>query len=249
MSVSNLLGGTQRTQIPLYAPISMASPDEMKDDCAKWKSLGYKRFQMKVGGDYETDLKRVEACMSVIEGSERIIFDANGNWTQHEAVQIVAALDGIKAYIEQPCATMEESARVKARSRQPFILDESLLTSADILRAHELNAMDAVMLKISRFGGITPVKKARDISIALGLALTVEDSGGGDIITAAMAHLSASTPERFFVNGFFTGSMVKERITEWGCKNSGGFGELPAGPGLGISVDEEILGKPIHTYA
>jgi L-alanine-DL-glutamate epimerase-like enolase superfamily enzyme len=249
MSVSNLLGGTHRTQIPLYAPISMASPDEMKDDCAKWKSLGYKRFQMKVGGDYETDLKRVEACMSVIEGAERIIFDANGNWTQHEAVQIVAALDGLKIFVEQPCATMEESARVKARSRQPFILDESLLTSADILRAHELNAMDAVMLKISRFGGITPVKKARDISMELGLALTVEDSGGGDIITAAMAHFSASTPDRFFMNGFFTGSMVKERITEWGCKNSSGFGELPTGTGLGISVDEEILGKPIATYA
>lgn len=159
MSVSDLLGGTHRIKIPLYAPISMASPDEMKDDCAKWKSLGYERFQMKVGGDYETDLKRVEACMSVIEGAERIIFDANGNWTQHEAMQIVAALDGLKIFVEQPCATMEESARVKARSRQPFILDESLLTSADVLRAHELNAMDAVMLKISRFGGITPVKK------------------------------------------------------------------------------------------
>jgi L-alanine-DL-glutamate epimerase-like enolase superfamily enzyme len=105
------------------------------------------------------------------------------------------------------------------------------------------------MLKISRFGGITPVKKARDISMELGLALTVEDSGGGDIITAAMAHFSASTLDRFFMNGFFTGSMVKERITEWGCKNSGGFGELPIGSGLGITVDEEILGKPIYTYA
>jgi L-alanine-DL-glutamate epimerase-like enolase superfamily enzyme len=114
---------------------------------------------------------------------------------------------------------MEESARVKARSRHPFILDESLLTSADVLRAHALNAMDAVMLNISRFSGITPLKKVSDISIELGLAVTVEDSGGGDIITAAMAHLSASTPERLFMNGFFTGSMVKERITEWGCKN------------------------------
>ena len=249
MPLSELLGGTHRSEIPVYAPISMASPEEMKEDCEKWKSRGYKRFQMKVGGDYETDLKRVELCLSVIDGAEKVIFDANGNWTQHDATQIVAALDGLRIYIEQPCPTMEESAKVRARSRHPFILDESLLTSGDILRGHELNAMDAVMLKISRFGGITPVKKARDLSMLLGFALTIEDSGGGDIITAAMAHLSASTPDRFFFNGFFTGSMVKERLTDWGCRTSNGFGELPKGFGLGIEVDEGILGESIASYA
>jgi L-alanine-DL-glutamate epimerase-like enolase superfamily enzyme len=249
MPLSELLGGTHRSEIPVYAPISMASPEEMKEDCEKWKSRGYKRFQMKVGGDYETDLKRVELCLSVIDGAEKVIFDANGNWTQHDATQIVAALDGLRIYIEQPCPTMEESAKVRARARHPFILDESLLTSGDILRGHELNAMDAVMLKISRFGGITPVKKARDLSMLLGFALTIEDSGGGDIITAAMAHLSASTPDRFFFNGFFTGSMVKERLTEWGCRISNGLGELPKGFGLGIEVDEGILGESIASYA
>jgi len=248
MAISDLLGGTYRTEIPLYAPISMATPVEMKEDCIKWKSKGYTRFQMKVGGDYTTDLKRVEECLSVLDGAERVIFDANGNWTQHEAVQIVAALDGLKIYIEQPCATMEESARVKARARHPFILDESLLTTSDVLRAYEMNAMDAVMLKISRFGGISPVKKARDLAMSLGLGLTIEDSGGGAVITAAMAHLSASTPDRYFLNGFFTGSMVKERVSDWGCKNEAGFGYLPKGKGLGIAVNEEILGKPVATY-
>jgi len=249
MPLSELLGGTHRSEIPVYAPISMASPGEMKEDCEKWKSKGYKRFQMKVGGEYETDLKRVELCLSVLDGAEKVIFDANGNWTQHDATQIVAALDGLRIYIEQPCPTMEESAKVRARSRHPFILDESLLTSGDILRGHELNAMDAVMLKISRFGGITPVKKARDLSMLLGFSLTIEDSGGGDIITAAMAHLSASTPDRFFFNGFFTGSMVKERLTEWGCRISNGLGELPKAFGLGIEVDEGILGESIASYA
>ena len=249
MQLSDLLGGTHRREIPVYAPISMATPEEMRENCIRWKEKGHTRFQMKVGGDYETDLKRVESCLSVLDGAEKVIFDANGNWTQHEAIQIVAALDGLKIYVEQPCATMEESAKVRARSRHPFILDESLLTSSDILRGHEIQAMDAVMLKISRFGGITPVKKARDLSMALGLALTIEDSGGGDIITAAMAHLSASTPERFFMNGFFTGSMVNERVTEWGCRITNGFGQLPEGKGLGIAVDEAILGVPVATYA
>lgn len=248
MAVSDLLGGTHRKEIPLYAPISMGTPGEMKSDCEKWLDRGFTRFQMKVGGDYLTDLARVHSCMEIVGKAEKVIFDANGNWSQHEAIRVVTALQGFNLYIEQPCATMEESARVRKHALQPFILDESLLTSSDILRAHELDAMDAVMLKISRFGGITPIKKARDLSILLGLGLSVEDSGGGDIVTAAMAHLSASTPERNFVNGFFTGSMVQERITAWGCKNSAGIGYLPEGPGLGISVEESLIGPIVASY-
>ncbi|MCX6431198.1 MAG: mandelate racemase/muconate lactonizing enzyme family protein [Actinobacteria bacterium] len=248
MPLSDLLGGTHRKEIPLYAPISMGTPEEMKANCEKRFDEGYTRFQMKVGGDYVSDLARVKACMEVIATAEKIIFDANGNWSQHEAIRIVTALQGMNIYIEQPCATMEESARVRKHALQPFILDESLLTSSDILKAYEIDAMDAVMLKISRFGGITPIKKARDLCVLLGLGVSIEDSGGGDIVTAAMAHLSASTPDRSFVNGFFTGSMVHERLTEWGCRNSQGIGYLPAGPGLGISVDESLLGPALTTY-
>lgn len=248
LGLSDLLGGTVRRSLPLYAPISMAQPESMGEDCAKWRELGYTRFQVKVGEGYAPDLERVGACLNQLEAADKVIFDANGNWAQHEAIRIVGALEGERIYIEQPCSTMEESARVRARTNLPLILDESLLTSADVLRAHSLNAMDAVMLKISRFGGITPIKKARDLSIFLGLAVTVEDSGGGDIVTAAMAHLSASTPDPFYFNGFFTGSMVNERVSDWGCKKSGGFGELPSGHGLGINVERDLLGEPIRTF-
>jgi L-alanine-DL-glutamate epimerase-like enolase superfamily enzyme len=249
LSVSDLLGGTHRTRIPLYAPISMASPEEMKANCENWLERGFTRFQMKVGGDFARDVSRVNSCMQVLDNAEKIIFDANGNWAQHEAIRIVTALQGLNIYIEQPCATMEESARVRKHALQPFILDESLLTTMDILKAHELDAMDAVMLKISRFGGITPIKKARDLSILLGLGISIEDSGGGDIVTAAMAHLSASTPEKSFVNGFFTGSMVNERVTEWGCRNESGVGYLPEGPGLGIDVDQKLIGPVVASYS
>ncbi len=249
MSLSDLLGGTHRKEIPLYAPISMGSPEKMAVNCEKWIAKGYKRFQMKVGGDFLSDLSRVHACMQVLGDAEKTIFDANGNWSQHEAIRIVTALQGLDIYIEQPCASMEESARVRRHALQPFILDESLLTSQDILKAHESDAMDAVMLKISRFGGITPIRKARDLCMQLGLGLSIEDSGGGDIVTAAMAHLSASTPEKYFVNGFFTGSMVEERISEWGCRNSGGLGYLPEGPGLGIAVNENLLGPIVASYS
>lgn len=248
LRISDLLGGTYREQIPLYTPISMGTPEEMRASCESKLALGYERFQIKVGGDWRTDILRVHSCLEVLNNLEKVIFDANGNWTQHDATQIVARLTGLDIYIEQPCSTAEECARVRKRATQPFILDESLLTTMDILNAYRLEAMDAVMLKLSRFGGITPIKRARDLCSLLGLAVTIEDSGGGDIVSAAMAHLSASTPTNLFMNGFFVGNMVTERLTEWSCLTINGMGILPSGPGLGIVVDEELLGDAICTY-
>ena len=109
-------------------------------------------------------------------------------------------------------------------------------------------ATDAVMLKFSRFGGITPIRRARDLCLHLGLAMTVEDSAGGDIVSAAMAQVAATIPDGLLINASLIGRMVEERIaTDWSPLDGGGFGTLPPGPGLGISIDESRLGKPVHT--
>ncbi len=55
--------------------------------------------------------------------------------------------------------------------------------------------MDAINLKISKVGGLTKAREIRDLCISAGVAMTMEDSWGGDIVTAAIAHLARSTPE------------------------------------------------------
>ncbi len=57
--------------------------------------------------------------------------------------------------------------------------------------------MDVVNIKISKFGGLTKARQARDLCVSLGIAMTIEDSWGGDIITAAIAHLAHSTPPEY----------------------------------------------------
>ena len=106
-------------------------------------------------------------------------------------------------------------------------------------------ACDAVRLRLSQFGGITPIRRARDLAAAWGLAMTLEDSGGGDVVTAAMAHLSCSVPPRLLLNGFLVGEMVNERIAAGAPRAVDGRARLPAGPGLGVEVNEEALGEPV----
>lgn len=249
MRVGDLLGGIQREKIPVYAPISLASPTEMALKCREASAIGFTRFQMKVGTDWKTDIARIKACTEVLGGAEKVIFDANGNWSQQEAIRVIAAVNELDIYIEQPCATIEECARVRERSSRPFIVDESLSSTSDILTAHQARAMDAVMLKLSRFGGITPVKHARDLCAALGLAMTIEDSGGGDIVSAAMAHLTASLQSNLMVNGLLVGAMVEEQISDWSTSQVGGFAEIPKLAGLGINVNENLLGTYVQIYS
>jgi L-alanine-DL-glutamate epimerase-like enolase superfamily enzyme len=254
LPLRDLLGGSYRTQLPVYIGIGINTPERMRESCERARAAGYRRIQLKVGSDVPTDIARIESCLEVLAGFEKVIVDANGFWSQHDAVRVVAALDNRDIFFEQPCATMEQGAAVRRRSRRPFILDESIERMDDILRARQTDAADALMLKFSRFGGITPVRRARDLCLHLGFAMTVEDSAGGDIVSAAMAQFAATIPDGSLINASLIGRMVEERIaTDWSpldAKGDGaGMGTLPPGPGLGITIDESRLGAPVHTFA
>src|SRR4029079_19062110 len=110
---------------------------------------------------------------------------------------VVRAVRDVDVYIEQPCLSYEECLAVRRNTDHPFVLyevsdavDVSVLGRADL-------AMDVVNIKISKFGGLTKARQSRDLCVSLGIAMTLEDSWGGDIVTAAIAHLAHSTPPEF----------------------------------------------------
>jgi L-alanine-DL-glutamate epimerase-like enolase superfamily enzyme len=246
LRISDLLGGTFQEEIPLYWGIGVAEPDAMQRKVQQALDSGYREIQLKVGTGWRTDVERVEACLELLGEARRVIVDANGIWTQAEAVRAVAAMRELDVFVEQPCATTEECAQVRMRSPRPFVLDESLTDIGALERAR--GSADAVRLKLSRFGGIAPIRRARDLAIGWGLPMTIEDSGGGDIVTAAMTHLSASIPPRLLMNGFLAGEMVNERIASGAPRAVDGHAQLPTGPGLGVAVDESALGPPVRTF-
>ena len=243
MRVAELLGGVFQEEVPLYTGVGIAAPEEMRARAREVVDAGYRHVQLKVGTAWREDVARVEACLDELSGADRVIVDANGFWPQAEAVQAAAALDGRDVYLEQPCASIDECLEVRRRSSRPLVLDESLTDLAALERGR--TAADAVRLKLSRFGGITPLRRARDLAAAWGLQMTLEDSGGGDVVTAAMVHLSASVPQRLLLAGFLVGEMVNERIGHGAPRAVGGAARLPDAPGLGVDVDERALGPSV----
>jgi L-alanine-DL-glutamate epimerase-like enolase superfamily enzyme len=116
-----------------------------------------------------------------------------------------------------------------------------------LLRAHADAAMDVVNIKISKLGGLSAARQVRDLCVAMGIAMTIEDSWGGDITTAAIAHLAHSTPEPFRFSATDFNSYVTRRIAEGAPQRRNGRMEAPSRPGLGITPIPEALGAPVVT--
>ncbi len=246
-SVSVLLGGRFREEWPLYMAVSQGSPAQMADETAALRAEGYRAFQLKVGGDPLEDVARIDAVLGVTEPGDAVIADANTGWLTRDAARVVRALEGRDVYIEQPCKTYEECLFIRQRTTLPFVLDEVITSIGALLRGYQDRAMEAINLKIARFGGLTRAKEVRDLCEALGISMTIEDSMGGDIATAGITHLVASTRPEFVFTTTCMNTWVKERFAGGAPEARNGRSWAPTGPGLGIQVDESWLGEPLLT--
>ena len=243
--VCELIGGRYSDDFVLYRAISQTDPEAMAANVKKYRDEGYRRFQLKVGGNPDEDIERIRLASNVLESGDKLIADANTGWLMHEAARVVRAVDDIDVYIEQPCTTYEECLSIRERTSHPFILDE-IIDGVDVLvRGHSDRAMDAVNIKISKFGGITKAALARDLCVQLGIAMTIEDSWGGDITTAAISHLAHSTPTEYLFTATDFNSYVTVSTAEGAPKRNNGRMSASNKPGLGIEPKMDILGDPV----
>ena len=105
--------------------------------------------------------------------------------------------------------------------------------------------MDVINLKISKVGGLTKARQIRDLCVSLGIAMTIEDTWGGDIVTAAIAHLAHSTlPEMLFSSTDFN-SYVTVSIADGAPQRQNGRLAAPLSPERGIAPRMDVLGQPI----
>jgi L-alanine-DL-glutamate epimerase-like enolase superfamily enzyme len=244
MPVCELLGGRYGEDVVLYRAISQESPEEMAGKVARYRAEGYRRFQLKVGGDPDVDIARIHAVSAKLQPGDRLVADANTGWVQHEALRVAKAVREVDVYIEQPCLTYEECLAVRRQCDHPFVLDENIDDLGILLRAKADLAMDVVNLKISKLGGLTKIRQARDLCVSMGIAMTLEDSWGGDITTAAIAHLAHSTPTEFLFTSTDFNSYVTVSTADGAPQRVNGRMAASKETGLGIQPKMDVLGKP-----
>lgn len=248
-SVATLLGGRQQENFPLYEAVPLGSREEMARFVLARRAEGIHQFQLKVGADPHADAERIRHVVEVSGDDDAIIADANGGWRLQDAMVVARLIAPLpRVYLEQPCATLDECLYVRQHTDLPMVLDEVIHDAPSLLHAFTARGMEAFNLKIGKVGGLSQAKLMRDLADALGLRVTIEDTWGGDITTAAVSHLAASTrPETLFTVSFMN-DWVQEHVAGNQPRSHDGRGSAPDGPGLGIEVDLDMLGEPLATF-
>lgn len=243
-----LLGGRRSQDFPLYVAIPLGAAEAMAEFAAAAVADGIAGLQVKLGSDPVVDVNRVRAVREAVGDGVLLVADANGGWRRHDALMAARSLSDVtNVILEQPCATLAECVEIRRRVPVPMSLDEVIVDVLSLVEASALGAMESINLKIGRVGGLSPARVIRDLVGALGLRATIEDTWGGDIVTAAVSHLAASTAPDALVHASFMNDWVSDHVAGHEPRSAQGRGWAPDGPGLGIEVDVEALGAPLHS--
>ena len=248
--VYTLLGGRRQDDLPLYVAVPLDTTEAMAKHVTARKAEGTRRFQLKVGADPHDDASRVAAIVAVTGADDVIVADANCGWRLQDAVIAARLLEDLdRVYLEQPCRTLEECLIVRERTTLPMVLDEVITDPQALIRAFNARAMEAINLKISRVGGLTKAKFMRDLCESLGVRMTIEDTWGGDLTTAAVSHLAASTDPDLLFAASYMNDWVLEHVAGYSPRSRDGRGTVSNAdlPGLGIDVDVASLGAPLFS--
>lgn len=241
-----LLGGKRAADMPLYHSITCVAPDEMARIARDAQTQGMTQFQAKLGasGDWQTDVERLVKVREAVGSGPILYGDWNCGATSLDATRVGRAVAHLDIMLEQPCATLADCARVRAATGLPMKLDELAHDTASLLEAHRLGIMDVVALKLSKFGGLSALRRARDLCLHLGTKMCVECTWGSDIATAAALHLAAATDPSRIQNVCDLSGYVAPRLAPSAPSRAQGRIAPPDGPGLGIKIDPETLGPP-----
>lgn len=254
LPLCDMIGGRVAGAVPVISSIGGGTPEEMRAKVAAHRQAGYIGHSVKIGateaeGGPALDAERIHASMADRQPGEWFLVDANNGLTPEHIIRLLSLLpDGLDFVLEAPCNTWRETLSVRARCPVPLLLDELIVTEADLVQAITEDACDGVGLKVTKQGGITPMIRQRTIASAAGMVMSIQDTTGSQIAFAAILHIAQSTPRHLLRCALDPREMVEAEIAAFDAPIKDGGATAPDLPGLGVTPNPDILGKPVQIY-
>ena len=243
-----LLGGKLTNGAPLYRCVMEQEHDQIKIEMERYRASGYKYFKLRVGIEPNKDIDLIKFAVNLAQPGEVVYADANCRWTLSEALKVVKEIEGLGIMIEQPCLSYEDCMNVRKNTDLLIKLDELVTDLTIAEKIVQDRAADVVCIKMSRVGGLSKAIEIRDFFVSKGIKVVTECMMGGEIVSAAVSHFSASTPPELLFN---TGDLHAYVTASTGTINpptSNGKIYCNLAPGLGVEPDLVSLGTPIAVF-
>ncbi len=251
VSVATLLGGALVDRVPSYYSTIVGDPDETARIAAEKAAEGYPRLQIKVGGRaVAQDVETVRKVWERVRGAGvRLAVDGNRSLTTRDALTLSRDCPDIPFVLEQPCNTAEELARIRPQVKHGIYMDENGTSLNTVISAVGIGLVDGFGMKVTRIGGLHPMRAFRDICAARSLPHSCDDSWGGDIIAAACTQIGATVQPKQMEGTWIAQSYIDGHYDRRnGVRIEGGHVRLPQGPGLGVVPDDGIFGAPVASF-
>jgi O-succinylbenzoate synthase len=239
VSLSKLLGGSNDA-VPVGASLGMAPVPETVERVGRHLDEGYQRIKLKIEPGADVD---VLAAVRAAYPDASLSADANSAYTLAEADHL-RALDAVGlTYLEQPLHwdDLSEHAALAALVATPLCLDESLTSYERTVAALDAGACAVVNLKSARVGGHAVARRINDL--CLGRAVPMWCGGMYELGVGRAHNIHLATLAGFTLPGdTASASRTYARdIVEEPLEASDGWMPVPAGPGIGVSLDRRFL--------
>jgi L-alanine-DL-glutamate epimerase-like enolase superfamily enzyme len=243
LPVATLLGGPRRTEVPVKISIS-GDGDRLVRCYEAAREKGFVAFKVKVGKGLDSDLERARLARLTAGDAAFLGADANGGWSSADARRAVIALRDLGyRMVEQPTGPGDLAAHKDLRALGlPILLDESVYSAADLVRAVRADAADGVSLYVGKSAGIDRLVQAATTAHHFGVDVVVGSNAEMGIGTAAMLHAAAACPALGSVPSDIIGQhFYTEDTLQTSLDIDGVRAVLPSGPGLGVELREDIV--------
>lgn len=233
--------------VSVNALVSAPSTGQAARIAAKAKAQGFGTVKLKVGvASLDEDYERVAAVRDAIGPDLKLRLDANGAWSEEQAIASIRALAAFDIeYVEQPTAPgdLDSLRRVQDAVAIPIAADEDAASYEAAQRVIEMRAARVLIVKPQVVGGPQQALWITELAAKAGLQCVVTTTIDTGVATAAALHLAATLPPDGPAHGLATASLLEADLLRTPLSVEGGVMRLPAGPGLGVELDEAALAK------
>ena len=244
LPIADLMGGGSRTPAPIASSVGAKTVEETREVLARYRDRGYWVHSVKVGGDVDQNIERIQDVETHRPTKERILYDANRGFTRQQALRVMQATEQWKVMFEQPCETLDDIAAIRPLHSAPVSVDECLVTLQDATRVARDGIAEVFGIKLNRVGGLTKASRIRDIALAHGIDIFVMATGGSVLADTEALHLAATIPDDNMLGVWACQDMITAEIADGaGPRANNGHLHLPEQPGLGVHPQESTLTK------